>query len=461
MDKSKSRILIVMHNAGTGGVEQSILTLCKFLNREHFEPILVFPSDGPLMRTFEDIGIKMITSPVEWLIPPKYIREKGQEEDYYYNKFLFKLNDRVRNLQGIIDSNGIDLVHSATLTVADGAIAARVSGVPHLWHIHGHYNADFDFLPITTVYSLVESLSAKVVAVSKSVRDSIGKYISCKGKIDVVYNGLDLEKLDKDRNVDSSLFREFPKLRDKKIICLIGRVYKIKGIDLFVDAAIKVLQERDDVAFLIVGPIGDRNLFNQMNEKIRVHNRLDSIVFAGLRDDVQSILKHVYLMVCASPKEGFPYVLLESMAASTPVLSTRCGGPEEVINHGETGYLLKKRDGHEMSDVIISLLDDEAGMNNIASAGRALVKDNFSAQKYANDFESIYRNVLDSPSDQYSEQILWKEIILNSLSSLGNLNKRLNDVENEMRGASNFISYFKDNFLYRAIKNICVTNNKK
>ena len=268
MQNSNIRILIIMHGAGSGGVEQSILTLCKFLDKELFEPFVVFPSEGPMKDAIDNMGIKTFISPIEWFTPPKYLGNTERMEQYYYSKFLSSLNGRVKKLLDIIKEQSINIVHSSTITVADGAIAAKIAGIPHVWHIHGKYTADYNFLPLRMVYSFIEDFSDRIVSVSKSVKEIISRYIFEKEKIDVVYNGIDIEKFNSSNYLKSSIYKDYPHLEGKKLVSLIGRVYAVKGIDVYVDSAIKVLQKRDVVAFLIVGPIGDQELLKIMGKKI-------------------------------------------------------------------------------------------------------------------------------------------------------------------------------------------------
>ncbi|OFW63566.1 MAG: hypothetical protein A2Z35_02070 [Actinobacteria bacterium RBG_19FT_COMBO_36_27] len=458
MKNSKSRILIIMHGAGSGGVEQAIITLCRFLNKEFFEPFVVFPSDGPMKHALDNMGVKTIISPIEWFTPPKYLGSAERKEQFYYNKFLITLNERTKKLSEIIKGHNINIVHSSTLTIAEGAIAAKITGIPHIWHIHGKYAADYSFLPIRMVYSFIEDFSERIVAVSNSVKEFISKYTSEKEKIDVIYNGIDFERFNSENLYKTSLFTDYPCLKEKKIVSLIGRVYAVKGIDIYVDSAIKVLEKRNDVVFLIIGPIGDQELLNMMKKKIDNHNMSDKIIFTGFRDNIPSALNDIDLVVCASYSEGFPYIVLESMASSKPVISTKCGGPEEVVLDGETGYLVNTGDADELSKAILSMVDDEKKMITMGQAGKEYILNKFSANNYAKKFENIYANIINTYSYSPKEDIIWKEFILNSLSNLGNLAKRVSGLEHEVRDIKNFNSHFKGNMFYSMLRKVLRKN---
>lgn len=56
MSINEIKVLIIMHGAGKGGVEKSIATLCTYLDKEKFEPIVAMPEDGPLKVHLKRIG---------------------------------------------------------------------------------------------------------------------------------------------------------------------------------------------------------------------------------------------------------------------------------------------------------------------------------------------------------------------------------------------------------------------
>jgi glycosyltransferase involved in cell wall biosynthesis len=449
-----------MHGAGSGGVENTTVTLCKYLDKSKFEPIVVFPSDGLMKRSIDDMGIKTFLTPMEWLTPPKYLDTIERKEQYFYRKFLSLLSERVHNVAEIIRENRIDAVHTPTLTVAEGAIAAKIMNVPHIWHVRGRYSADYPFFPIRTLYSFVENFSSKIVAVSQYTMECFSNYISEKEKIEVIYNGIEIERFISEDFQQSSLYSEYPVARDKKIVALIGRVDAVKGIDTYVDSAIKTLRKKEGIVFFIIGTIGDKELFARMERKIDSYNLSDRIIFTGFRDDIPSLLKDIDILICASLTEGFPGVVLQGMISSRPVVATRCGGPEEIIIDGETGYLIDKGDSDALSEKTISLLEDEKKMRLMGHKGAEYAVKNFSAERYAKDFETIYTEVIKTCSLKSNEDLMWKEFILNSLSNLGRIGTRVSELEQEVMAIKSFMAYFKDNIFYRTLKKILIRNGK-
>ncbi|MBE9571085.1 MAG: glycosyltransferase family 4 protein [Proteobacteria bacterium] len=444
------KILIVMHGAGKGGVEKSIAILCKYLDKERFEPIVAMPSDGPLKAYLDGIGIKTIITPLEWWTPLHFFYGDG-----HYYRFLSGLKNRVNNLVRIINENEINLVHSSTLTVADGAIAAKLSGRPHVWHIHGRFDGTSPtfgtYLPIDVLYPIVGELSTRIVAVSQIVKDFLCPYIA-PSKINLINNGIDIDKFKEKTSSSKSLLEEFPTLKNKVLVGLVGRIARVKGIEDYIEAAINVLRIRDDVGFLVVGPEEDKTLGQKVRKRVDSSNFADNIVFTGYRKDIPGLLQGIDLVVCSSLKEGFPYSCLEAMAASKALVATKCGGPEEMVIDGETGYLVDVDNPNELARAILKVAENPKTMKSMGERGRKRIEQFFEARVYAQNFENLYKDVVTEKPLQLTGSSVWEEVMLDLLSSHGNIGKRLMECERQIEDLRRFEQLLKDNFFYRTMK---------
>jgi glycosyltransferase involved in cell wall biosynthesis len=101
------------------------------------------------------------------------------------------------------------------------------------------------------------------------------------------------------------------------------------------------------------------------------------------------------LFVLASDEEGFGIVLLEAMSTGTPVICTRCGGPEDIISHGETGYLTPPNDPKALAKQMEELLAEPALREKIGDAGREVVARRFSLAAAGNAYLDKYDALLD------------------------------------------------------------------
>jgi glycosyltransferase involved in cell wall biosynthesis len=446
---SNANILFVMHGSGTGGVEKSLKTLCKFIDKQKFNVIVALPSDGPLKNYLDNSGIRTIVTPIDSWTP---IQFHFGERHYY--QFLSTLKERIALLANIIKDNHISIIHSSTLSVADGALAARITGKPHIWHIHGKSVGTTDaygsYLPIETLYGIVNSLSAKIVAVSQDVKQFLSQYISQDG-IEVIHNGIDLHEFDMLSTQQSGIKNEF-QLDGKKMVVLVGRIASVKGIENYIESAKMVLDKRNNIVFLAVGSNDDKELSNRLKHRVKSLHLTDSIIFTGKRSDISEILHEADIFVCSSITEGLPYSCLEAMSASKPIVTTKCGGPQEMVINGETGFHVSVSRPEEIAQSVISLIDNPTIMKQMGKRSRECAEHKFSAEVFACKFEDLYVRILDSNSaDKHSP---WDDVILEMMNNLGDMGTRMRRLEREVRDLRNFEALFKNNFLFKGIKKL-------
>lgn len=443
------RILIVMHGSGLGGVEKSLQTLCKYIDREKFQLTVALPSEGHMKSYLDDLGITTFVTQIDTWTPIPFVFG----ERHYY-QFLSGMKERVRVLEDIIRKNNINIVHSSTLSVADGAFAAWLAGKPHIWHIHGKSvgttNAYGSYLTVETIYSLVADLSACIVAVSNDVSRFLQRYIPGES-VKIVYNGIDINEFDAFVPLSTSFKNEF-QLHDKKLVVLIGRITEVKGIEDYVEAAIKVLSEKDDVVFLIVGREEDKDLSEKLKKRINSTNFSKGIIFTGERTDIPAILSKADIVVCSSRTEGFPYSLLDAMSAAKPIVTTRCGGPDEMVIHKETGFHVDVGRPDQIAESVIALLDNKQMREDMGCKSRKIAEQKFNAEVYARNFEGIYTDIYNNMTQKKVNP--WGEVALDMVSNIGDFGMRIRRLEHEVRDLRSFEATFKNNFIYQGLRGL-------
>jgi glycosyltransferase involved in cell wall biosynthesis len=120
----------------------------------------------------------------------------------------------------------------------------------------------------------------------------------------------------------------------------------------------------------------------------------DRCLFLGERTDMPDLLAASDLVVLPSLYEGLPVSVLEAMAAERPVVATAIGGTDEAIVSEESGLLVPPRDPAALAVAIGRLQGDPALARRLASAGRARVEREFSADRTAREVMRIYDEVL-------------------------------------------------------------------
>jgi glycosyltransferase involved in cell wall biosynthesis len=94
--------------------------------------------------------------------------------------------------------------------------------------------------------------------------------------------------------------------------------------------------------------------------------------------------------------EGLPMTILEAMAAGLPVVSTDVGGLAEVVQDGQTGFLVPAQSAPALAAAILQLVCDPRRALDMGAAGRRRVEDEFDIRVVAAKYEALYRQVLNS-----------------------------------------------------------------
>jgi glycosyltransferase involved in cell wall biosynthesis len=110
------------------------------------------------------------------------------------------------------------------------------------------------------------------------------------------------------------------------------------------------------------------------------------VVFTGHVRDVPAVLPALDVLVCASREEGFGLAAVEAMASGVPVVSTRCGGPEDVIQDGVTGLLAPVEDAIRLADGVEQLLTDHGFAAELAGRARQAWRTRLTARRSAENF---------------------------------------------------------------------------
>lgn len=95
----------------------------------------------------------------------------------------------------------------------------------------------------------------------------------------------------------------------------------------------------------------------------------------GHKDNPYAWISKADIFVLPSDYEGFPNVLLESMACGTPIITTNCpSGPGEIITDGKNGIFVPPADEKALAEAVLDLLDDEERRKRFSAATKRVFK---------------------------------------------------------------------------------------
>ena len=227
------------------------------------------------------------------------------------------------------------------------------------------------------------------IAASEAIRELLIRDGIAKARVVTVHEGIDLAKVE--AAPAAELHKELWLPHEAPLVGNVAALVPHKGQRYLVDAAQDVLRRQPDARFLIAG---EGELREALTHQIRQHRLEKHVILTGFRPDVLSVLKAFDVFVMSSVTEGLGTSVLDAMACGKPVVGTNAGGIPEVVADGETGFIVPPRDPAAMADAIVRLLDDPALRARMGAAGLARVRQQFSAERMAQQTAQIYEELL-------------------------------------------------------------------
>ncbi len=236
-------------------------------------------------------------------------------------------------------------------------------------------------------YRALREMPHAVFAVSERVAQHVIQVDGvAPARVHVIHNGLDLSTV---------THVEAPRPDQARVVATIGNVRRVKGHDVFVRAAAKVIAALPDTRFTVAGEILEPEYFSELQALIQELGLKQRFTFAGKIADLSSYLAQADVFVLPSRSEGFSNALIEAMAAGLPAIATDVGGNGEAIRTGETGLLVPSEDADSLAEAVLQVLRDPALAERFGTAAREAVMQSFSAEammrKVAQVFSSFPR----------------------------------------------------------------------
>jgi len=322
----------------------------------------------------------------------------------------------IRVLRGLTRDGKESIIHTHATSGLFMAALRRVSQIPLVSHVHGTSRSAFVPMTlkmgevklgysrwtVTTSYLRERALwtsADRVAAVSSAVeQDLVTHYGISRDSIRVVYNGVDASLF---RPVADAEIPNIPELRGKKVVLYVGHFGLRKGLVHLIKAMAQVSKEVPDSVLVCVGGVPEwlrkGEYWSYLNQVVTSEG-LEGKVF--LLDKVSNTTLPMFYSACSvfvlpSYYEAFAKVVIEAMACEKPVVVTREGGPSEVIRNQNSpaGLLVDFGSEGQLAQAVITILEDEKTARGMGANGRKRVLADFTWQRVAQRFDSIYSEV--------------------------------------------------------------------
>jgi O-antigen biosynthesis protein len=210
-------------------------------------------------------------------------------------------------------------------------------------------------------------------------------------RIKLIRNCIDVEKYAFSLEGRSRVRREFNVTEDQFLVGTVARFSFQKGHEFTIEAIPRILEAFPQTRFVFVGdgPEHDRLLAKVQQQRLQSY-----VLFAGVRDDIASVLSAMDLFLLTSIFEGLPLSILEAMAAGLPVIATRVSGTPEAVLHNVTGLLIPPGNSLAVSEAVVELLGRPQLRRRMGEQGQALVRQQFNKAFMVKQVEDIYDNLI-------------------------------------------------------------------
>ena len=372
------RIAYINHNKDViYGAEKSLLLLLKNLDRQQFSPHLVLPAEGPVSEEARRLDIPTFSLPMQ----------------HFDQRYLVKYFTSIWNLFLLLKNEKIDLVHSNSLPSAQVAgWAARIARVPSVAHIREIY-------PFTH-WRRWATQPNRFIAISEAVKNHLLESGYPHRRIEVVYNGIDLNDFFCDE--DPKEIRERFKIPPGPVVGVVGQIIQRKNHITLLNAAAKISPEFPDLQFLVIGnePKGLETYTKRLKEHAREKGIESRMHWLGYQKDTRPFYKIMDALVVPSLQEPFGRVLLEAMAMGKPVIASRVGGMPEIVSDGECGRLFAAKNANALANALREVLNSPGLAQRWGKAGRKRCERLFSIQANVAKTEGIYCKMLKEQGPQ-------------------------------------------------------------
>jgi glycosyltransferase involved in cell wall biosynthesis len=375
----RPRVLHLINSFDAGGTERQAVELLNRLDEKRFETQLaVLGWRGPLRRRIVE-------------------RFPYAAEFPLYGFFNANAVKQLLRLRETMIEKRIAVLHTHDFySGALGVTAARLGGIRVIAaqrHLRLSERRIHDW---GTRY--IHRLATRLLVNAEGIRDHILKMGSASpGKIVVIHNGLDAPPRNE---IDARALRERRRAEllaelgldaGARVVGCVAGLKPVKGHRHLLDAAAKVMKADARVHLVLVGA-------GELRDGIAAHARQLGIgartSMLGHREDSAQLAAAFDVAVLASLSEGLPNAVMEAMAAGAPVVATAVGGVPELIEDGETGFLVPPADSEALAERIEYALSQTDLTSLIAMRGRQFIIERFGMERMVAAVERLYDDVI-------------------------------------------------------------------
>lgn len=387
-DPSLMRICFVAHSSRKGGADLVLLETIEILQAAGIDCRVLLPDRGELCVELRSLGVPFsVISYAHWM-------SRGKVPLFRRLRVALNIAIKTAFVAWRIARWNCDVVYTNTATICSGALAARLLGRRHIWHLHefGLEDQGLSFL-LGERFSLaaINRLSSICICVSKALAR---KYEQCiePSKVAVIYPSMHRAAIVQEGSPD----QDSPALhRNGRIRCLIvGALIEGKAQEESILAFAHLKQKGIDAELMIVGD-GLPSYCSYLQEVVLSHDLTDRVTLAGRVDNALPAMRSSDVVLVCSKSEAFGRVTIEAMLAGKPVVGARCGATSELIKDGVNGLLYSSGDSKDLANKIRYLVENPGAADRLGRNAQAWAEGYFAKGRYGDELLTLLASARD------------------------------------------------------------------
>lgn len=329
-----------------------------------------------------ELYMKNIT---KYLNSSAIINKKSQLKNIFDNEEIeyFEISRfNFFKLAKIIDQEKIDIVHlhwtkDIPTVIFAKILSKRKPKIIQTRHMHmTRFKNDF-------YHKFLYKNIDMIIAVTHLVKEQLEKFIpkEIRPKIETSYLGANTPKLLTNEEKDN--LKKSLNIKDKFIVCIVGRIEEAKGQHIVLEAVEKLRNQDINTKTLVIGHYMDKNYFDNLKSKY------PNDIFTNFVNNPTDFIQISDCVVLATKKETFGLVLIEAMKCGVCVLGSNSGGPLEIIDDEKTGLLFDSMNSDSLYEKIKILVENPNLKNKLALSGKNKANEFFDSKKQFEEIKKI------------------------------------------------------------------------
>ena len=287
-----------------------------------------------------------------------------------------------------------DIVHTHLLPATQvGLAAARLTGKPVVTTVHFTFERLGRSKLLRRMNQVSFAFYKRIFAISDAVKQSILDHCNVSEEsVVVLRSGVDFTRIrPADPDLRARTRQQLGIAEEELVVGSVGRLEKIKGYDLLIDAVAQVRADFPSTRLVLVGDGPERTRLQQQAAEQCTH---DGVVFAGTQKEPGGFLASFDVFVLPSLFEGLGLSIVEAMIAGLPVVGSTAGGIPEVVSHGGSGLLFEAGNCSDLARCLHQLIRAPELRRRLAAAGKAKVEKEFAIERYVERLYGEYAEML-------------------------------------------------------------------